>query len=185
MNTYTIPNEFILLQNAASDNKTRWNLTGVYFNEEVAVATDGHILAVRKKPENIKAEMPDNQVIKFEQKKVKEKTYAWEINNKRVTHSVVPKNIGNVLDDVTFLDYKKVFPRLESDAVTVTFDHKLLAKLVKAINGETKDAITLQFNLNEMGPILVSGSDKEAIGIIMPMRPDGDSPSAILNNILV
>ena len=112
------------------------------------------------------------------------KTIRFLLNPADPSHSL--KDICQRLSILIYpLDYKKVFPRLESDAVTVTFDHKLLAKLVKAINGETKDAITLQFNLNEMGPILVSGSDKEAIGIIMPMRPDGDSPSAILNNILV
>jgi len=184
--TYTIPNEFILLQNAASDDVSRYNINGVYFNEKVAVATDGHIMAVRKKPDDIRNAMPDNLIVNFDCKKIKDESRLWEQNNKRLTHVTSPKNIGTVVEDATYPDYKVILPTLGSNAISITIDHKLLSRLAMAINSlDKKDAgITLQFNPNEQGPILVSGSDKEVIGIIMPMRHEGASPSEVLNNVL-
>lgn len=59
-----------MLQLAASNDSTRFNITGVKFEKNVAVATDGHILAVIQKDGSTTAE---DCIIAFDKAKQKSK----------------------------------------------------------------------------------------------------------------
>lgn len=172
--SYQIPAEYQRLQLAASKDKYRHNLLGVYFNETEVVATDGHIMAIRKKVEDNPngCPLPENQILKFSSPKPKKRNMDLF---QPVGEKLVCAETGETAELVEgqYPDYKKVVPTISEEYVSISFNADLLSQLVEAITlnkSRGGTCCTLQFNpKTPEAAILVTTDDDRSKGIIMPM----------------
>lgn len=188
METISIPLEIRALQHAASKDATRFNLAGVYCNCNLAVATDGHIMAISKIAA-AKAELPKNTILKFSTKKPGKiaRSSGYVMANEFAGGYTDPLE-GERIEKIEgeFPDFKRALPSDMEGSVTVSFDAKLLAQLAAALPGDTDAArVTLQFVPGQLGPILVRGNRETSIGVIMPLRCEGDStPLEVMKKVM-
>lgn len=185
-----VPPEFQRLQITASKDESRYNLCGVHFYEKHAVATDGHILAVRRKPESAKR-MPENENLVFNSPKAKKRLndVFTRIPNSNdyfsLAHEVAKSR------DCEFPDWKQVVPEFKQP-FTIHLSAGLLNRLVEALRPDKRwdngCSLTFETAPNEKKkPMLVTTEDFECFGVIMPMIPEEGSKEAVklMNEVLL
>ena len=170
MEKKTLSYSTMRLQAVASTDATRLNINGIYLNGKVAVATDGHCLAIAKK--NDEDTLPTG--IYKVGKPTKDVRYfgsdSFEtISEEKTTYGEHGTPITK--NDSQFPDWQQVMPT--SEVVTkVSIDLKLLTKVYAAIGGLSDSkcqVITLHITENALSPILVTSTTKDAIGVVMPL----------------
>lgn len=170
--TTTIPKELCKLQSIASKDEFRANLTGVYFNGTEAVATNGHMMIVKKTShiDLLSDEaLPHNRIVKLPAKPDKNKFKKIWVDNKGI-NSITPKDSVEFID-MPFVDYQEVIKGVgEKVAMTVTLDADYLLALAKALNdGSKRNLVTLEIESADKA-VKLTGSDSYAYGILMPAR---------------
>ena len=162
------------LQHAASKDKCRPNLNGVYFDCNHVVATDGHILAIKIKDPEL--DTPGNCILKFDSPKQK------GFKN-RPLEDYEPTSSGYVgifgkqsveVIDSEFPDYKVVFPEGISEEThqIVGINAELLMKLAMALDADKK-ILTHAIPKEDKKPILAMSGNETKLGAIMPCKcPD-------------
>lgn len=172
METIIIKKEEQALQFAASKDKTRYNLLGVYSNGTHLMATNGHILAIRKKS----TELPTNTLITFKSGKLKEDTEAYSHFDGQFIGKSNLANIATVEKDISYPDVNLVFKDAESKDYknTITFDFAKLQALVSALALNSKDiqSVTLQSTGEPLDAILVGSEESDTVGVLMPLKAD-------------
>lgn len=186
----TIPPEFQRLQLAASKDETRYNILGVHFNEKVAAATDGHVLAVRRKSAEWEG-LPNNENIRFANAKAKPRNCNLFQRLGTKLLSAFSNETAEVIDG-QFPNWQQshIVPSLEAEKyvnedgsegvkepITICFNPYLLAKLAESLGVEKKNPnqsfVTLTFFPERHEGLIVTTSDKECFGVLMPMRKEG------------
>lgn len=170
---FEISRESQALMACASDDGKRFNLNGVYYNCKHAVATDGHKMVVRQKEEN----EPANTLVRFKSGKQKGKLpggiFVPATGNTVI--NPLTTETAEVSSEVDYPDYKQIMPR-DPGSVRITINAEYLMQIAQALSAYGKsdraNHVTLQFNPDNLGPIVVSGCDSKAFGIVMPVRPD-------------
>jgi len=166
------------LQVAASSDETRYNITGVYFDDNVNVATDGHIMAVEKK-EKVDEPVPSKTILKFNKPKQLDKNRGSETFFRLETKYVSEQ--GSVAERTTgaFPDYSNVIPSEFKTPVRIAFNLALLTRLAAALEHNNRSLVTLEFDgSSPLGPILVDVSNQDGsgrpnkFGVLMPCRTD-------------
>ena len=185
--TITITPQSQRLQLAASQDVGRYNMSGVYYDERCAVATNGHILALRKKDE----EEPTNTQIQFAKAK---RTNAQRLS---ILEQLRDSEHYASRDGVQAQAVGSEFPNymvVVKDAVLATNTHtlhldvKLLTQLAEALGAEGKKyPVSIQINLDKpTAPLVVRvQEERDAVGIIMPMRGEGSvaTPIDVLKSV--
>lgn len=182
--TVVIPPEFQRLQHAASKDETRFNIFGVYFNGAHAVATDGHIMAVRRKSEE---NMPENTILRFASPKAKKRIcHAFEKTGSKYI-GISQNELAETIDG-RYPAWKQVLPEISPNSVSITFSAALLNRLVNAIGSNfDQNGCVLTFDPSKpTAPMLVTTDERECFGVLMPMRGEGDPESgqATMNRVL-
>lgn len=196
--TVTIPANIQRLQAACSNQPHRHNLIAVHFNEKVAVSSDGHIMAVRKKP--VDGNLPENENIRFDKAKSKRRgsDNFYRTGKKLVSGS---NDVAESIDAAFPPSWERVVPSLEpemdgdtkKEPVTISLDPFLLLKLVDAMAVDKNDKteagrrISLTFVPGAKTPgVVVTTSQHDCFGVIMPMDLRGqETPaSTIVKSIL-
>lgn len=164
------------MQAIASDDTTRFNINGVYFNSKHIVATNGHALALRKKSESQKLE---NALVEFKNPKLKGKgpdaeTYNLISNGLGQYVGNNPANVINsVTNEITYPDYKAVLPE-KLGSIEICLDVHLLMKLATALdinNGKSAFVRIVVNPDNLTAPMIVAGeTPSQELGILMPIR---------------
>lgn len=179
--TITITPHTQRLQSIASEDAGRYNICGVYYDAKVAVATNGHALALRTKD----ADEPTNTQVQFDKAK---RTGSQQLNIlERIGDSTHYASRGGVqaqVIDSEFPNYMTVVDEATraTNTHTITLNAKLLVQLVEALGAERKDyGVTLEVNLDKpKAPIVVMRSQsREGVGLIMPMLKDYDSGNGV------
>ncbi len=181
MDTLSITKRARRLQHVASKDVYRLNLQGVYFNSHIAVATDGHCLAMVKKGED----EPTNTIVQFSKADQKFDSQAFAMQGSRGI-GYFDDSICNVIDG-DFPDVKKAFGQDPNEArTTICLDVDKLLKLAKALSKDKKLIVTLDIPYNALSPIAITGSQNDAAGILMPCRAEkgSRSPSEVVKDIL-
>lgn len=185
MVSFTITREEHALMNVASTDAARMRLRGVHFNSRVAVATNGHVLAIRKKsggddaPSNVTLALPTNPKGKGNP------IYS------QVAERFVDTN-GNVAEPVTqgeFPDYSQVIPMPAEDDLIVSFDATELMRLASALNPDAraKDSRSITLRINRSDPsavVTVIGGDAESFGVLMPYRKAMGDPAVRAKEVM-
>lgn len=183
------------LQLAASTDMTRYNITGVYFNERHAVALDGHRMVVALKDE---CETLTDTIVQFRKPKMRYnkrqvyggETYVAVPNTGQFAGSNFPENNCSITDG-RFPDYKLILdtvPAPSDSTVQVNFDIKHLIALADSLRDEqfkSTQTVTLTFDSkDDTAPILITTNGRnDAFGLLMPMRIEGHSPLSIYNKV--
>lgn len=161
------------LQAIASKDPNRYNMNGVYFNCKHAVATNGHMLVMRKKADN----EPSNVLVTFDSAKPAKHTFDVFNALPNGEHVATFSSTKAKVDTApTFPQYDQVLPKewTAENTVTLTLDPNFLLAIATAISGgKCREGVTLQFNPKTGGPILVTSGDEEkhdTIGVLMPIR---------------
>jgi len=178
---YEITKEIQRLQFASSLDATKYNLTGVQFEDKIAIATDGDILAIRKteetEPKNTNIQF--NNATQFNSKGFGLELYQ-ELGEKQLCGTINPKNTAINNGKIKFPDYRQVIDAEQGATASITIDINKLYQLCKALDertGRTKlknigVGVTLQFDSKDQyKPVLASMND-QSIGFIIPMRLD-------------
>lgn len=165
-----------MLQLAASNDSTRFNITGVKFEKNVAVATDGHILAVIQKDGSTTAE---DCIIAFDKAKQKSKQMFevyTEVGN-AVVGELHPTNTAVALPPETeFPNWRAIIPARAPKHI-IKLDAAILLRLAQALGANPKQAhVTIEFDESEDSPMIVQSIGRDAsvnaVGIIMPIRSE-------------
>lgn len=185
---YLISNAAQMLQQIVSKTSYKAAQKGVYFNNRMVCATDGHAMVVRRKDIN----EPENITISFAAPKqkhvtnyssVKSEQYLRHGDTKTLVGKLDPRNIGAIEAEGK---QAKEFPKFEKilqqalrktkrRTVVFSINADFLVKLAKVLNGHkysSSSIITLEFVpvKNELGQmvvkdmILVTGEAESIIG---------------------
>lgn len=190
---FTVPADLTKLQAVVSTDRSRYNLTGVYFDGKngVAVATDGCCLALKPLPKDADPQLSD-RVVEFDKLKTPAKHQL-----PRYKFAVVDDVTGQAADvfgngtarllfaDTLFPEYRQVVPKERKAELCVAINADLLAKLAGAISRGRDKFLTLSFDTTDpTAPILVTGSSGH--GVLMPAKiPSGEpSPVEAINGLL-
>lgn len=177
-----IDNTITALMNVASDDDTRQNLTGVYFEKDgsAVVACDGHCLVKRTmQPDDVNGFR--GKIVKLPAKlKFLAKTLAYELFSETGAAEMQKSNSLNPFDivDGQYPDYKQVIPESEKLTRAFTVDANLIAAVVKAMDVQPdklskRRSVTFHFDPNnDLSPVKVTCGDRQVFGIIMPMRTE-------------
>ncbi len=169
------------LQHACAGPKEggRYNLDGVHFNEKFAVATNGKILAIRRKT----SEGIDNTNLKFKKAdSKKDTTYTEEISHedingeryKRFTAESEKKCDATEMVTGRFPDFGYILENAHNQTIKtrIRIDAAELLKLAKALsNGENT---CVEIEITESGEILIVTGSGSGVGVIMPVT-SGDT----------
>lgn len=160
------------LQHASSTDKTRPNLTGVYLNCTEAVATNGHIMAIRKTDKLPQSDddgrLPKNRIVRFPKRLAKDKHSALYVDDKGINHGN-PQNSVEFIDG-QFPDYQMAIPKEHKEVVKIALSAELLLQLAKALGAEDKRHVVTLSIAGPESPVFVTGDCPESRGIIMPCR---------------
>ena len=175
--TIEIRPEHRRLMYAASKDKTRYNLTGIYYDRERGnvVATTGHIMAMAPIGD-ISETTPSGIVdgLSPEPKKGASNKFQSISADSRGYLDVETGEIIVPSND-QFPDYMQVMPDKDRKEIKVTFNPEKLLAVCKALQGKQREhCVTLRIDANnpELGTILVSCPRSKSTGLIMPMRTE-------------
>jgi hypothetical protein len=176
---FTIPKEIQAIQAIADD--IRPEISGVYFNGTMAVATNGKGMVLRDT--SALPELPKNLILKFSShKQAGAKLHGGETYNEvspgRAIGVLSGKNEAREVAS-QFPNIKEVLPTFEAEKiVSVSLDVALLLEIAEAMSIESTHktdkkfrAVTLTFERDSYHPILVSSLSSESLGVMMPLRP--------------
>lgn len=172
--TTHVTKEIAAVGHAASTDRSRHNITGVYFHPEgkEVVATDGHCLVVRKTdPESINGfkgkivELPTNFPARS--------TFNGDLYEETGVAQFDKSKSANVIDG-QFPDYPQVLAGVPTDTIEVSLSAKLIAKVAKAMALADKSH-RLTFHITVKGdrqacPVKVTCDQSDVYAVIMPMR---------------
>lgn len=169
-NKVTIDADILALKNVASKDKTRLGLTGINIENGLAVACNGHCLAVRK------VNQDNHTPGTYEVSGVKlAKGQAAATFTGNGDGKLYAEGVGGYLQkiDYQYPEYKQVISNKEP-VITITLNATLLYNLSLALNRGNKkaNAVTLEIS-SATDAIRVTVGDENALGIIMPMKLDG------------
>lgn len=159
---------------AMSTEKSRYYLCGVYFNGQLAVATDGHLMTVAHddKQDNIEGIYP-----------ISKKAHT-AMQNQKAERVVIQDAILTVYDDQdvalhmepcahidgTFPDWRRVCPSNKGFGTSASFSHLPMAKVTATAKlYRTRLSITGD---DEVSPHYVGYSTEDLFSVLMPMRGD-------------
>ena len=175
--TIEIKPEHRRLMYAASKDKTRYNLTGIYYDRERGnvVATTGHIMAMAPIGD-ISETTPSGIVdgLSPEPKKGASNKFQSISADSRGYLDVETGEIIVPSND-QFPDYTQVLPQSSSSGIQVSFNPAKLLELAKALQGKQREqCITLHISASspELSPIKVTARGSKSTGVIMPMRTE-------------
>lgn len=196
----TIPRDVIRLQGLASKDPGRYNITGVCLQDGLAVATNGHALAVR----HYEANGYDKSIVKFSKSSIPAKHEHVSFDDAGrgmgvdLTADVVDRGATwtdaasgeTVQENVNFPNWAEVVP--SNHHFTLCLDVNLLVSLADAMGRDTKAKpffLTLQGQVNERSvvttPVAVSAGGSGTCGIIMPAKEDdAGTPIEYLRKLL-
>lgn len=183
MNALSINRTSQKLQSIASDDETRGGITGVHFNDRHVVATNGHMLVMRKRD----ADEPSGVTLNFDTASPKGKDPVFSYVELPATKRLVNETTGGKaeINPYNYPDYAQVLPKgyHEQNTTTVCIDAKYLLDLAKVLMTRAKDArVTLSIPHDGRGPIVVCGDDTNAVGILMPCKVSA-SPISTLETL--
>jgi hypothetical protein len=175
------------LQHAAAEEGGRYAISGVHFNERYAVATDGCMMAIRRKTSDIHH---TNVVFDRPNQKTKKADAGSVTYNcvDTVMKSADGKNEAHTIEG-RFPRWEDVvsFARHPSTEVKrIGLDAALLLRLAKAISEDGESTtVYIEFS-GPKDPIAVTTRDRTAIGILMPAwcNTDDVKPSEVIDAIM-
>jgi hypothetical protein len=171
----TVTTDAQSLQHAASKDGSLINLLGVYFNSKHAVATNGHIMAIKVKDAEL--DTPHNQILKFASPKQKAgKGFTMEIFEP-VSNGFVGINGKQSAEKIEgqYPEYMQVIPKVLSEEThyVLSFDVTELQNLAQALDAEAgckSKIVVLAVPKQENDAIVVLSGNKAKLGIMMPCR---------------
>lgn len=175
MENITVTTDAQSLQHAASKDDSRFNLLGVYFNSKHAVATNGHIMAIKVKDTEL--DTPHNQILKFASPKQKTgKGFTMEVFEP-VSNGFVGINGKQSAEKIEgqYPDYLQVVPKAlsENTHYILSFDVTELQNLAQALDAEASyksKIVVLAVPKQENNAIVVLSGNEAKLGIMMPCR---------------
>jgi hypothetical protein len=182
--TRIIPPELQKLQAIASKDNYRPSITGVYFNGKIAAATNGHMLAIKPKPDGVE-ELPSNEILKFSTANPKKR-------NNNTFQSIADKLVsteGEVAEpiDGQYPSIDQLAPN-EGEYLTASISADYLLALAKALNDgqylkpsnkAAQSIVNLAIPLNgerkgNGAAIIIEHAGGRGIGLLMPCHLGGD-----------
>ncbi len=172
---YIIRVEIVRLQALASSDKTRYNITGVYFDTKNAVATDVHVLGFIPYKNDEAKDLPIGCLAEFSKApSVKDDgvlcfTRIGESNDYLLTPVAGQKSSGikmTLVDDLVYPDWKNVITPEYKEEQDYCFDVSLFARCAK-VTGDDKLVFTLD-RAKPLIPAKVKDKISGATFIIMP-----------------
>jgi len=182
---YTIPKNVQSLQRIACKDDTRFNISGVYFDEDVAVATNGHMMIISSLDENIETR-PNKGIVKFTSATQRSKNpEIYDQVGNRLIGKFDARNAAEIVDG-EFVDYKQVLPKTDKESCSVSIDAAYLLELAKCLNHESKDSkVNITFeSKNERTAMLVTGNNSDVIGLLMPVIDEHEDAHVRLTRIV-
>lgn len=174
MTTYIIPKENVRLRHTASTDIARPSMQGVYFDKKrkVAVATDGHIMGIQRTHGD---NPPSGHLVKFDKlKKTNGQHYTFSPLKDNTFAETSGAGNATIEPEKHFPDWWNVIPAKREKSFIVTLDAGLLKKLADAIDGDTEQRLTLEFDAaNPLAAVVVQG--RLGAGIIMPCKTTDDA----------
>lgn len=165
---------------AQSTEETRYYLCGVYFTENKAVATDGHVLTVATNdPEN---NTDDSGIFPVSKKAI------TAMKNKKADHVVFDGDTLKVFEkinptpfymepcaeiDAKYPDYTRIIPEPESDHSNAGFSCTILARLAdtgKILSNGSATAISMRGDDKSAPHIVTYHCNPDVFSVAMPMR---------------
>lgn len=179
--TYKIHKRFISMQKSASNDDTRYNICGVYFDENYAASTDGHILVKKVYLPDEALHLPIKSCVNFSGKpsrRAPELLSFIQVDSGLVCIDPGEKITGILTNDLIFPDIQLIINETykSTNPLQIPISAILLQKLVSALYHEPVEywPIILTINPDSItAPIVVQKNCKnnaDEIGVIMPMR---------------